>query len=429
MARRWRAARPTRRVAVIIVAVLVLAGAGTGIRWFTQRDKASATTTAAATTTTVAASLTTLQKSVSATGTLTPTVQQAVSFAVSGTVTSVPVKVGDTVTVGQTLATVDTLQLTADLLTAKANLASAQAALADLEAASTGTAAEVAQIAAASAKVDVAQSAETAAEAALGDATLLAPVAGLVTNVGLSVGDKVTGTSASSTSGSSAAGSSGGSSAGSAGSGSSSSSSTSSGQFEIVGTDAYDVSLSVNDSDVALIKPGDQVEMTSDSVTGTVFGVVRTVGPLSTSTGVASYPVVADVTGDTKSLHDGISVTASIVYERRANVLTIPTAAIHKAADGSSTVIKVASDGTTSTVTVTTGESSGTVTEITAGLAQGDKVQVTTYARTSTGTSGGTNRTGGTGGTGSFQLPNGQTVQRNSNGSLSITNGGTGSRG
>ena len=69
------------------------------------------------------------------------------------------------------------------------------------------------------------------------------------------------------------------------------------------------------------------------------------------------------------------------------------------------------------------------VTEITAGLAQGDKVQVTTYARTSTGTSGGTNRTGGTGGTGSFQLPNGQTVQRNSNGSLSITNGGTGSRG
>jgi len=441
MVRRWRAARPTRRVAVIIVAVLVLAGAATGIRWFTQRDKASAATTAAATTTTVAASLTTLQKSVSATGTLTPTVQQAVSFAVSGTVTSVPVKVGDTVTVGQTLATVDTLQLNADLLTAKANLASAQAALADLEATSTGTAAQVAQIAAASAKVDVAQSAETAAEAALGNATLLAPVAGLVTNVGLTVGDKVTGTSGSSTSGSSA-GSSGGASAGSAGSGSSggSSSSSSSGQFEIVGTDAYDVSLSVNDTDVALIKPGDQVEMTSDSVTGTVFGVVRTVGPLSTSTGVASYPVVADVTGDTKSLHDGISVTASIIYERRANVLTIPTAAIHKAADGSSTVIKVASDGTTSTVKVTTGESSGTVTEITAGLAEGDEVQVTTYARTSTGTTGGTNRTGGTGGgeffpgggaggTGSFQLPNGQTVQRNSNGSLSITNGGAGSRG
>ena len=87
----------------------------------------------------------------------------------------------------------------------------------------------------------------------------------------------------------------------------------------------------------------------------------------------------------------------------------------------------MSADGTTSTVTVTTGESSGTLTEITAGLSEGDQVQVTTYARTSSGTStGGTNQNqqgfpGG--GTGSFQLPNGTTVQRNSNGSFSVTQG------
>lgn len=425
MVRRWRATRPAGRVVAVVVAVLVLAGAGTGIWWFTGRDKANAATTSGATTTTVAASLTTLEKSVSATGTLTPTVQQAVSFAVNGTVTAIPVKVGDTVTVGQTLATVDTLQLNADLLAAKATLASAQATLSDLQAANTGTAAATAQIAAASAKVTVAQAAETAAEAAMGDATLLAPVAGLVTSVNLEVGDKVTGT-----------GSTGNAPSSSSSSGSSSSSS--SGQFEIVGTDAYDSSLSVNDTEVALIKPGDQVEMTSDSLTATVFGVVRTVGPLSTSSGVASYPVVVDVTGDTTSLHDGISVTARIIYERRANVLTVPTAAIAKAADGTATVTKVASDGSTSTATVTTGESSGTVTEITAGLSEGDQVQVTTYARTPTGTStGGTNQNqgfpggfpGGAGGTGSFQLPDGATVQRNSNGSFSITPGKAGSNG
>ncbi len=418
MVRRWRATRPVGRVVAIVVAVLVLAGAGTGIWWFTGRDKASAASTSGATTTAVAASLTTMEKSVSATGTLTPTVQQAVSFAVSGTVTAISVKVGDTVKVGQTLATVDTLQLNADLLAAKASLATAQATLSDLQATNTGTTAAAAQIAAASAKVDVAQAAETAAEAAMGNTTLLAPVAGLVTSESLAVGDKVTGTGSSSTS---------------SGNAPSSSSSSSSGQFEIVGTDAYDSSLSVNDTDVALIKPGDQVELTSDSLTGTVFGVVRTVGPLSTSTGVASYPVVVDVTGDTKSLHDGISVTARIIYERRADVLTIPTAAITKAADGTSTVTKVATDGTTSTVTVTTGETSGTLTEITAGLAEGDQVQVTTYARTSTGTStSGTNQNqqgfpGG--GTGSFQLPNGTTVQRNSNGSFSVTPGKGGSNG
>ena len=425
-ARRWRATRPAGRVVAIVVAVLVLAAAGTGVWWFTVRDKASASPTNGATTTAVAASLTTLQKSVSATGTLTPTVQQAVSFAVSGTVTAVDVKVGDTVTVGQTLATVDTLQLNADLLTAKANLVSAQATLADLRASSNGSATAVAQIAAASARVDVAQAAVTSAESAMSGATLTAPVAGLITSVSLQVGDRVTGTASSSGNAPSASSS----------SSSNNNSSSSTGQFEIVGTDAYDVSLTVNDTDVALIQPGDQVEMTSDNLSGTVFGVVRTVGPLSTSTGVASYPVVVDVTGDMSKLHDGISVNASIVYERRSNVLTIPTAAITKAADGTSTVTKVAADGTTSTVTVTTGESSGTQTEITAGLSEGDEVQVTTYAWTSTG---GTNQNqqgfpgGGEfkfpDGGGSFQLPNGTTIQRDPNGGVIVQQGKGGGNG
>ena len=196
------------------------------------------------------------------------------------------------------------------------------------------------------------------------------------------------------------------------------------------------MSLTVNDTDVALIQPGDQVEMTSDNLTGTVFGVVRTVGPLSTSTGVASYPVVVDVTGDTSKLHDGISVNASIVYERRSNVLTIPTAAITKSADGTATVTKVAADGSLSTVKVTTGESSGSQTEITAGLSEGDQVQVITYTRTSTGSTGNNQNQQGFpggnfpgGGTGSFQLPNGTTVQRNSNGSFTVQQGKGGGNG
>ena len=429
MFRRWRAARPVGRVAAIVVAVLVLAGAGTGIWWFTGRDKADAAPTTGATTTSVAASLTTLQKSVSATGTLTPTVQESVSFDVSGTVTSVAVAAGATVTAGQALATVDTLQLNADLLSAKADLVTAQATLADLQAADDGSDTATAQIEAASARVDVAQAAETAAETAMGESTLVAPVAGLVTSVDLEVGQKVTGSGSSSSAGSS------GSSAGAAASASSSSSSSAStGQFEIVGTGAYEVSLSVDDTDVALVEPGDQVELTSTDLTGTVFGVVRTVGPLSTSTGVAAYPVMVDVTGDTSALHDGISVDAAIVYERRADVLTIPTAAITKAADGTTTVTKVASDGTTSTVTVTTGESSGTVTEITAGLAEGDQVQVTTYARSSSGSTSSTG-TGQQGtfpggvvpGTGTFPNVGGENGQAPSQ--LGYRNRGTGTNG
>ena len=56
MVRRWRAARPWGRAVAIVVAVVVLAGVGTGVWWFTGRDKASAAAAdGAATTTTVSA--------------------------------------------------------------------------------------------------------------------------------------------------------------------------------------------------------------------------------------------------------------------------------------------------------------------------------------------------------------------------------------
>ncbi len=57
------------------------------------------------------------------------------------------------------------------------------------------------------------------------------------------------------------------------------------------------MTTSVDESDVALIEVGDQVEMTSDDLTETLFGVVGEIGLVSsTSTGVASFPVTVDVT-------------------------------------------------------------------------------------------------------------------------------------
>jgi macrolide-specific efflux system membrane fusion protein len=329
---------------------------GTGVWWFVGRDSAGAAT-ADSTTTNVAASLTTMEKSVTSSGTLTPTVQESVSFAVGGTVTAVAVGAGDTVTEGQVLATVDTLQLDADLLSARADLATAQADLADLEADDDGSDAAQAQIDAAAARIAVAQAAVTAAEEAMAGATLVAPAAGLVTSLDLEVGQRV------------------------AGSGGGGGTTSDGAQVTIVGTGAYEVSLSVGDSDVALVAVGNQVELTSDDLDGTVFGVVRSIGLLSTATGVAAYPVVVDVTGDTSALHDGIAVDASIIYERRTDVLTVPSAAITTNDDGTTTVTKVEADGTTSTVAVTTAETSGSVTEIVEGLAEGDEVQVVTYAR------------------------------------------------
>jgi macrolide-specific efflux system membrane fusion protein len=374
----WRRTRPWVRV----VAVALLVGvAGTGVYWFGFREAPAQAATPESTTTSVAASLSTIQQSVSGSGTLTPTVQEDVSFAVSGTVTSVDVAAGDTVTEGQQLATVDTLQLNAALLQAKADLASAQASLSNAQDEADGSDSSDAQVAALSAQVDVARTAVDDAEADMAGATLTAPVSGLLTTVDVEVGDAVTGSGSSSgSSGSATSGSTGGMGGSTGSTGSSSTTSTSTAQFVIVGTDAWQTSVSVSESDVALLSVGNQAELTTSSSTDTIYGTVTEIGLLSSSSGgVASYPVTVAVTGNPEGLHDGESVDVSIIYERRTDVLTVPASAV-TTEDGQSVVTQEGADGGTVTTAVTVGETSGNLVEITEGLAEGDEVLVTTFS-------------------------------------------------
>ena len=82
--------RMSRTATRVVGGVAVLAVVGGGVYWFGLRDDAAAAVESPEVTTqTTAASLTTLEKSVTASGTLTPTVKEDVSFEASGTVTSV----------------------------------------------------------------------------------------------------------------------------------------------------------------------------------------------------------------------------------------------------------------------------------------------------------------------------------------------------
>ena len=330
---------------------------------------------------TATAQLRTMEKSVSATGTVAPAVDDDVSFAVSGTVTAVSVKAGQTVKKGQTLAKVDTLQLNATLLQAKADLAAAESTLASARSADDGAAAATARVSAAVAAVDVARASVDDARSAMGDATLVAPAAGLVTAVNIAVGDKISGSggsgSAAST-GTQPAASSGGSGGSSSGSGGSSSSSSSSAAFTIVSTDAWTVDVAVGETDISHVTTGDQVELSTDDGTS-YFGTVSEVGMLpSTSSGSAQYPVSIAVTGAGKGLFDGVSVTASIVYQRRIDVLAVPSMAVTTTA-GKSSVTVVGADGEQTVRTVKVGEISGEYTEITSGLSEGTPVLVASF--------------------------------------------------
>ena len=85
----------------------------------------------------------TVQSSVSASGNTSAVSTANENFATSGTLTAVNVAVGDTVTAGEVLATIDSAQAKANLQSAEASLASAQTTLAHDQAG--GTPAQQAQ--------------------------------------------------------------------------------------------------------------------------------------------------------------------------------------------------------------------------------------------------------------------------------------------
>ncbi len=314
------------------------------------------------------ASIGTVKESVSATGTIAAADEEDVSFSSSAEVTSVRVSVGDKVKKGEVLGTIDTLALKAALAEARSTLASAKATLASAEDSGTAT---YAQLSAYRSSVATAKSSVAAAKSALGDATLRAPISGTVAEVNLAKGDQATGSA-------------------DAASNAASGDTGSSADFVVLGMKKWTVSATVDDTEVGLLEKGQQVQITTSNVRGTVFGVVSSVAVLSSSTsGSATYPVEIDVTGTPTGLHDGASATADIIYKQVSNVLTVPTAAVHT--DNATSYVYVSSDGKKVKTTVTTGLSSGGTTEIKSGLKSGQQV----YLEISTGGGGSSTSTGG----------------------------------
>ena len=115
---------PLRVGVVVILLVAAL------VAWDLARGSSPMYRTSVVGTGTVAASLDSV-------GTITPVNQADLNFNVSGTVSAVDVTVGQTVTAGQTLASLDGAALNATVLSAQASLASAQATLATAEASET----------------------------------------------------------------------------------------------------------------------------------------------------------------------------------------------------------------------------------------------------------------------------------------------------
>ena len=154
--------------------------------------------------------------------------------------------------------------------------------------------------------------------------------------------------------------------------------------------------ISLNDVDVAKIQLADKVTMTFNAIDGlTITGKVAQIDNIGTvSQGVVSYNVkIAFDTPDPR-IKAGMSVSAAIITEIAADVLTVPNAAIQtqgatanyvqtldpKQTQSTAGVTGATSSAAPKTVAVQVGISDDTNTQITSGVSEGDTVVTQTIS-------------------------------------------------
>ncbi|MCA0251846.1 MAG: biotin/lipoyl-binding protein [Actinobacteria bacterium] len=345
--------RLTKRRVIGLVAIVAVLGIGL-TAFLLLRPSSQATGIERTRTFSAQAERSTQTQTVTLTGTLAPQTQANLNFSVSGTITKVYVTAGDTVTKGQKLAKIDDADLQNALELAEANLDTAEANLDEVQDNDGSSAA----ITSAKAQVRSAKASVASAESDLENAVLRSTIAGTVASIDLSVGDTVS------------SGSSSGSSSPSA-----SSSTSSSAQVVVISTDEWRVDASTGSSDLVNLKPGQAALVTPDGGEA-IEATVASIGIVSTGTsdGSATFPVVVDLTGEHPDLFSGTNASVTVTVAEYPDVLTVATMAI-ATQDGRSVVNKVEGDSTTQ-VEVTVGRVFGDATEITAGLAEGDTVQI-----------------------------------------------------
>ncbi|MFC8715867.1 efflux RND transporter periplasmic adaptor subunit [Kitasatospora sp. NPDC057198] len=415
---------PRRRGAVLVNSALGVALLGGAALAYTTLDSGTsrAATSSKVRTATVAKG--TVQATVSGSGTLFSPSDAGQDFTTGGRLTSVKVAVGDAVKKGQVLATVDTAaaqqqvdQAQAALNTAEANLTKAEAGetvTTTLPGTSTGSSnsgrtgsgsgsggtgtgtggasaqstpqptttttvkVDQAQVASAQQQVDNAEATLANAKDALAGTTLTATTDGTVASIANKVGDTVSGTGSTGSSGSA---SSGGSSSTGAKSGTSggSSSSTPSGFIVLTNPSGMEVTANFSELDSLKLKKGQSATVTLNAQSDTKLdATVLSVSslPSSSTNGAVQYGATLQISGDTSTLRTGLSATISVTTGSAEAALSVPTAAL-QGTGSTRTATVVHDDGSTERVQVAVGIEGDSTVQVTEGLTEGEKVELT----------------------------------------------------
>jgi multidrug efflux pump subunit AcrA (membrane-fusion protein) len=225
------------------------------------------------------------------------------------------------------------------------------------------------QVAQDEAQVQADQSQVLAAQDALASATLVAPVDGVVEQVNIAQGQAFGGGNVSNTVAGAlgATPASGGPTAGNNGV------ANITHAIVLLTPTAYQVSGPVSDAQLQQIRLGDRVRVVPAGISEQVPGTVTGIAPAALlNAGVSTFTVTATIPGGHPDLHSGATAQMSIVVQEAADVLTVPTSAIHS--QGAATYVLVPVGDTTVARPVTIGASDPVRTQITSGLKLGDRV-------------------------------------------------------
>ena len=231
------------------------------------------------------------------------------------------------------------------------------------------------QIASDQANIDSAEADLTNAQQSLNEATLTSPISGTVVSVGIAQGDTV-------------------------------SADSSTDVITVIGTKSYEVQGTLDSSQVPSVKVGQTATVEVDGVNGSLQGTVSQVGPVQSSDGEYSYPVVVSLPSTSQGLFTGSTANVVIDTGSVSNVVAVPTSAVETA--GNSSYVLLLDNGILSRKVIKIGMIGETYTQVVSGLKDGQSIILADYAQAvpssntdlTTALGGGTTGFGGFGGFG-----------------------------
>jgi macrolide-specific efflux system membrane fusion protein len=369
--------RPSTAVNALL-ALMIVGAAFWG--WTLLRDTSETSGASASGVRTVTATHGTVTRTVSADGSVVSAVTATATFGTSGTVTAIPVKVGQEVKAGTLLAKIDPADAKRDLALARANLGAAEDALDRAQDAGTDTGSAANAVTEAELAVDE-------AEAAVAGTRLTAPMAGTVVAVNGTLG------------GSSTVGA----------------QDSASGFVDLADLTKLQITAAFSEADATELKAGQSATVVWNALQNAeTTGEVVAVDPTATSSpesgesgtgqsgtgqggtgqsGTVTYGVTVSLPNPPDGAKPGQTVTVAVVTGSAENAVMINSAAV-TATGNRRTVTVLDSAGKQELRPVQVGLEGDDATQITSGLASGERVVLPVADTTSATT---TNPRGGTG--------------------------------